>query len=139
MITNVFHYTLQMLGIEILGSLKEDLPSLISLQLRLQHVLNQFDFLLIQRNSREKAPKRAKGPPNCFQLMVNWQSPSGSIKYLYSGRKSMKSENESSFIILHTCQHSLLSAKSLCNMSGCLIYHTHGWEATFNSCCFCRE
>lgn len=33
----------------------------------------------------------------------------------------------------------LLPAKSLCNMAGCLLYHTHWWEATFNSCCFCRE
>lgn len=24
-------------------------------------------------------------------------------------------------------------------LDGCLLYHTHWWEATFKSCCFCRE
>lgn len=47
--------------------------------------------------------REQRDPQTAFRL---WSTgPFSSIKYSYSGRKSVKAENESSFIILHPCQH----------------------------------
>lgn len=62
-----------------------------------------FSTYLLEFNS--KGTQESKGSPQLLLAYGQPGSPHGSIKYLYSGSKSMKSENESSFIILHTCKH----------------------------------
>lgn len=90
------------------------------------------------RKFNNKGTTESKGNHNCFQLMANWWSPPGSIKYLYSDSKSLQSENEFSCIIFHTGKHMHIYSVQKA-FAACLVYHTHKCEANFSSCCFCRE